>query len=280
MANDRHNPRIKPQPAELIDRNETLEFQFDGKRINAFIGDTVASALHAAGVSILSRSFKYHRPRGLLCGAGRCPNCLVNVDGVPNVRACTQQVRPDMKVQHQNAWPSLNLDFLSILDRMQWAMPVGFYYKALHRPKFLWGLAQRVIRRIGGLGKININQVTDIDYNHRYHHTDVAVVGGGPAGLAAALAAAEQGASVTLVDDQPTLGGSLLFNLQNHSGFPDLANRSGLDIAIWLAGEVNESSNIEVLSGATALAHYQDNLLAILNAHGNGLVPDASLSQN
>ena len=114
-----------------------------------------------------------------------------------------------MKVRHQNAWPSLNLDFLSILDRMQWAMPVGFYYKALHRPKFLWGLAQRVIRRIGGLGKIDINQVTEIDYHHRYHHTDVAVVGGGPAGLSAALAAAEQGASVTLVDDQPALGGSL-----------------------------------------------------------------------
>ena len=265
MAKDRHNPRIKPQPRELIDRNETLEFQFDGKRVNAFMGDTVASALHAAGVSILSRSFKYHRPRGLLCGAGRCPNCLVNVDGVPNVRACTQEVRPDMKVRHQNAWPSLNLDFLSILDRMQWAMPVGFYYKALHRPKFLWGLAQRVIRRIGGLGKIDINQVTEIDYHHRYHHTDVAVVGGGPAGLSAALAAAEQGASVTLVDDQPALGGSLLFNSSNHSGFADLANRSDPDIAVRLAGEVNESPNVEVLSGASALAHYQDNLLVILN---------------
>ena len=137
MARNNNIQRMAEQPTELIDRNYGVEFQFDGKRINAFTGDTVASALHVAGVSILSRSFKYHRPRGLLCGAGRCPNCLVNVDGVPNVRACTQQVRPGMNVRHQNAWPSLNLDFLSILDRMQWLMPVGFYYKALHRPKFL-----------------------------------------------------------------------------------------------------------------------------------------------
>ena len=107
MANNNHDQRLKPQPAELIDRNKCVEFQFDGQRVNAHQGDTVASALHASGVSILSRSFKYHRPRGLLCGVGRCPNCLVNVDGVPNVRACTQQVRQAMNVRHQNAWPSL-----------------------------------------------------------------------------------------------------------------------------------------------------------------------------
>ena len=186
MAGDSHNQRLKPQPTELIDRNKSLEFQFDGRRVNAHQGDTVASALHAAGVAILSRGFKYHRPRGFLCGAGRCPNCLVNVDGVPNVRACTQQVRQAMNVRHQNAWPSLNLDFLSVLDRLQWLMPVGFYYKAFHRPKFLWGLAQRVIRRVGGLGSVDIDADPVTTYRHRYHHSDVAVVGGGPAGLAAA----------------------------------------------------------------------------------------------
>jgi sarcosine oxidase subunit alpha len=270
MARNNNIQRMAEQPTELIDRNDGVEFQFDGKRINAFTGDTVASALHVAGVSILSRSFKYHRPRGLLCGAGQCPNCLVNVDGVPNVRACTQQVRPGMNVRHQNAWPSLNLDFLSILDRMQWLMPVGFYYKALHRPKFLWGLAQRVIRRVGGLGKIDINQVPDTDYHHRYHHADVAVVGGGPAGLAAASAAADYGAKVTLIDDQASLGGHLRFDSGNHSGLPDLADGSGQELAIRLAGEAHRSPNIEILSSATVLAHYQDNLLTIL--HGNELV--------
>lgn len=275
MAGDSQNQRLKPEPTELIDRNKRLEFQFDGRRVNAHQGDTVASALHAAGVSILSRGFKYHRPRGLLCGAGRCPNCLVNVDGVPNVRACTQPVRQAMNVRHQNAWPSLNLDFLSVLDRLQWLMPVGFYYKAFHRPKLLWGLAQRVIRRVGGLGTIDIDADPGTNYRHRYHHSDVVVVGGGPAGLAAALGAAEQGVGVTLVDDQPALGGHLLFNSRhfnsiNLSGLPDLADGSGPEVANRLIERVKESPHIEVLSGATALAHYQDNLLTIL--HGDELV--------
>ncbi len=262
MAGNSHNQRLKPQRTELIDRNEPVEFQFDGLRVIAHQGDTVASALYAAGVSILSRSFKYHRPRGLLCGAGRCPNCLVNVDGVPNVRACTQRVRQGMNVRHQNAWPSLNLDFLSVLDRLQWLMPVGFYYKAFHRPKFLWGLAKRVIRRVGGLGTIDIDADPPTDYHHRYQHQDVAVVGGGPAGLAAALAAAEQGVGVILVDDQPGLGGHLLLNSRhfkftNRSGLPDLVDGSGPDVANGLIQRVKESPHIEVLSGATVLAHYK-----------------------
>ena len=275
MARTVHGQRLAPQPTELIDRNQNMEFQFDGRRVNAHQGDTVASALHAAGVSILSRGFKYHRPRGFLCGAGRCPNCLVNVDGVPNVRACTQPVRQAMNVRHQNAWPSLNLDFLSVLDRLQWLMPVGFYYKAFHRPKFLWGLAQRVIRRVGGLGTIDIDADPVTTYRHRYHHSDVVVVGGGPAGLAAALGAAEQGVGVTLVDDQPALGGHLLFNSRhfgsiNLSGLPDLVDGSGPEVASRLVQQVIESANIEVISGATVFAQYQDNLLPIL--HGDELV--------
>ena len=270
MAGKYQNQRLKPQPTELIDRNKWVEFRFDGQRFHAHQGDTIASALHAAGVSILSRGFKYHRPRGLLCGAGRCPNCLVNVDGVPNVRACTQRVREAMNVRHQNAWPSLNLDFLSVLDRLQWLMPVGFYYKAFHRPKFLWSLAQRVIRRVSGLGTIDIAADPVTNYRHRYHHADVAVVGGGPAGLAAALASAEQGAKVTLVDDQPELGGHWLFEPRKLNGLPDLVDGSGPEVANRLDQRVKESPNIEVLSGATVFAHYQDNLLTVL--HGDELV--------
>ena len=149
--------------------------------------------MSAAGVSIFSRGFKYHRPRGLLCAAGRCPNCLVTVDDVPNVRACTEQVRPGMKVSHQNAWPSLQRDFLSILDYFHWLMPVGFYYKALHRPKWLWQFSQKIIRRVAGLGKIDIDAVPDTHYHHQNLHADVAVIGGGPAGMSAALAARRAG---------------------------------------------------------------------------------------
>ena len=270
MTRPNRNTRLEALPAEQIDHTTRIEFRFDGQRVTAHEGDTVASALYASGVTTFSRGFKYHRPRGLLCGAGRCPNCLMEVDGVPNVRSCTQLVRQGMIVRHQNAWPSLAHDILSVLDRLQWLMPVGFYYKALHRPKILWSLAQRIIRRVGGLGSVNVDAVPEDRYHHQYQHTDVAVIGGGPAGLSAALEAAGQGADVTLVDDQPRLGGHLRFNGRNYRDMPGFGEASALDVAEKLTRSVEASSNIRVMAGATAFAYYQDNLLGIL--HGAELV--------
>ena len=228
-------------------------------------GDTVASALHASGVSTFSRSFKYHRPRGLLCCAGRCPNCLVNVDGVPNVRACIQPVKNGMSVRHQNAWPSLKWDLLSVLDRLAWLMPVGFYYKGLYRPKLLWNLVRGVIRRVGGLGKIDIGDAPETTYQHRNYHADVAVIGGGPAGLSALLAAAEQGASVVLVDDQPQLGGHLRFSPREIANLPGFEGAAGNEIADKLATAALGADRLRVMSDATVFACYQDNLLGILS---------------
>ena len=270
MPNRINKNRLEAAPAEIIDRTKTVEFHFDGKRVSAHEGDTVASSLYALGTSTYSRGFKYHRPRGLLCAAGRCPNCLVNVDGVPNVRACTQAVRPGMRVRHQNSWPSLNFDFLSVLDRLGWLMPVGFYYKAMHQPKLLWRVAQRVIRQVGGLGRIDIGAIPETDYHHQHQNTDLAVIGGGPAGMSAALAAADQGAQVTLVDDQPNLGGHLRFSNYSSSDLPEFGQAAATEVADQLARRVLGSSNIQVRSGATVFAYYQDNLLGIL--HGNEVV--------
>ena len=256
--------RNTARSGEIIDRSAAVEFRFDGRRISAQQGDTVASALYAAGTTTFSRSFKYHRPRGLLCAAGNCPNCLVTVDGEPNVRACTRLAEPGMKVQHQNAWPSLRWDLLSILDRFHWLMPVGFYYKALHRPKLLWLLARRVIRRIGGLGSIDIDRVPETHFHHRSQHAEVAVVGGGPAGMAAALAAAEHGSRVVLIDDQPQLGGYLRFDQQTYDSVPGYPGKTGVEIARALSQSVAESDSIEVMSNATVFGLYQDNLLGIL----------------
>ena len=102
--------RLPPSPGERINRGKTIEFSFDGKKVEAYEGDTNGSALHASGQKVLSRSFKYHRPRGLMCCAGQCPNCLVQVDGAPGVRACTEPVVEGMKVEHMNAQPSLEFD--------------------------------------------------------------------------------------------------------------------------------------------------------------------------
>ena len=106
--------------------SEDVTFEFDGKPIVARAGDTVAAALYRCGRRIFTRSFKYHRPRGLLCMAGKCPNCLVNVDGTPNVRSCITAVRAGMRVRHQNAFPSLDHDWLSCVQRFDWLMPVGW----------------------------------------------------------------------------------------------------------------------------------------------------------
>ena len=248
--------RLEARPTELIDRSKTVAFQFEGAAVEAFEGDTVASALYAAGVTLFSRSFKYHRPRGLLCVAGRCPNCLVIVDRVPNVRACTTLVREGMTVRRQNAWPSVDHDLLSVLDRMDRLMPVGFYYKAFHRPKLLWKLAEPVIRRIAGLGPVDIDSDSTARYHHEYKHTDVAVVGGGPAGLSAAVAAADAGARVILIDDQPTLGGHLRLDSRSRGDLPG--------VQADLVQSVVSNENIEVLTDAKVFGHYQDNLLGIL----------------
>ena len=146
--------RLPEQPGERIDRARELEFQFDGKPVRAFAGDTIASALFAEGRRTFSRSFKYHRPRGLLCCAGQCPNCLVQVDGAPGVRACTEPVRAGMRVEHMNAVPSLDFDVMRATDLVGRPFtPPGFYYKTFIRPRRLWPLYEKVLRHAAGLGR-------------------------------------------------------------------------------------------------------------------------------
>jgi sarcosine oxidase subunit alpha len=201
--------RLPARPGQVLDRSQGIDFAWNGRGHRGYSGDTIASALYAAGVRVYSRSFKYHRPRGLLCVSGRCPNCLCNVDGTPNVRICTTELQPGMQVRSQNAWPSVDRDVMSVIDTLSPLLPVGFYYKTFIQPKGMWPLYEGVLRRAAGLGVLDTRREPQGDYVTEYRHTDVAVVGGGPAGLAAALEAARLGADVTLIDDQPALGGSL-----------------------------------------------------------------------
>ena len=263
MANSGPGERISPARHEFIDRNVVFQFEFEGRQIGAHDGDTIGSAVTAAGVGILSRSFKYHRPRGLLCVAGNCPNCLMTVDGVPNVRACTTKARADMKVSRQNAWPSASHDAGAVLDRMDRLLPVGFYYKAFHKPKALWKIVRPLVRRVAGLGKVDTSSDGGPAYSHRSMHADVAVVGGGPAGMAAALEAAAEGLDVTLIDDQPLLGGHLLYDTTRYTGIEGLGDGHGQEIAALLRERVAKQDGIRVLSGATAFGFYQGNLIAI-----------------
>src|SRR6516225_5683950 len=180
---------------------DRFTFQFNGETIHAQAGDMIASALYRNGRRIFTRSFKYHRPRGLLCVAGKCPNCMMNVDGTPNVRACITLARAGSAVRHQNAYPSLDHDWLAGVQRLDWLMPVGWYYKTMTHP-WAWHTAEPFIRKAAGLGVAPEPGGSSKDYEHLWMHTEVAVIGGGPAGLQAALELAQNGTQVVIIDDQ------------------------------------------------------------------------------
>jgi sarcosine oxidase subunit alpha len=131
--------RLPAQPGERLDRGRELEFTFHGATVLGLEGDTVASALFGEGQRVFSRSFKYHRPRGLLCCQGTCPNCMLTVDGTPNVRACVTPLAEGMRVEGQNFRGSLDHDLLSVTDKIGGPFtPVGFYYRTMIRPRRAW----------------------------------------------------------------------------------------------------------------------------------------------
>jgi sarcosine oxidase subunit alpha len=175
-------------------------FDFEGRAIPYAPGDSVASALYRAGVRTFSRSFKYHRRRGLYCLTGDCPNCLMTVDGEPAVRTCVLPAADVHRVERGTGWPSAEHDVLSILWHLRALMPVGFYYKSMIRPRWLFPLAERVIRRIAGLGPVP-RETTPSTKERLNHHPDVVVIGGGIAGLSAAVAAVDAGEHVLLVEE-------------------------------------------------------------------------------
>ncbi|MGH3679524.1 MAG: 2Fe-2S iron-sulfur cluster-binding protein, partial [Natronosporangium sp.] len=178
--------RLDRQPGEVIDRGTPLTFSWNGRPYPAFAGDTIGSALAAAGERVFSRSLKYHRPRGLLTADGNDPGCLVQVDGEPNVRGAHRLVAPGMAVTAQGVWPSLRFD-LKALNRLAGpALSTGFYYKTFIRPRRLWPYYERVLRRFSPGGRVPPPLAPAGRYEHRYAHPDVLVAGGGPAGMAEA----------------------------------------------------------------------------------------------
>lgn len=230
---------------------DNITFEFNGNTVRAQAGDTVASALYRFGQRIFTRSFKYHRPRGLLCLSGKCPNCLMNVDGVPNVRTCMTPVRAGMRVTHQNAYPSLESDWLAIVQRFDWLMPVGWYYKTMTDPR-MWETAEPFVRRVAGLGTPPALEDISGNYEHAYRHADVAIIGGGPAGLGVAVREAAQGAQITLVDDQPELGGHWRYTQPADAPIAELIAR------------VQALPNVQVLKRGYCFGLYEGNLLGVV----------------
>jgi sarcosine oxidase subunit alpha len=198
--------RLAAHAGEWIDRAVSLRFTFEGREYRGFSGDTISSALAAAGVPFLARSFKYHRPRSILSFANHDSNILFQVDGVPNVRGDVTRVREGMRVSAVNTFGGLARDRARVLDHFARLLPVGFYYKAFYS-KRLFPRWERMFRALTGLGSVTLGAERKATPK-RYGFCDVLVIGAGPSGLAAALTAAQSGARVALVDESLRLTGN------------------------------------------------------------------------
>jgi sarcosine oxidase, subunit alpha len=245
--------RLDTHPEEWIDRSAVLSFTFEGKQYQGYRGDTISSALAAAAVPYLGRSFKYHRPRSILSFANHDSNAMFQVDGSPNVRGDVTLLREGMQVTAVNTFGGLEHDRARILNRLGAFLPVGFYYKAFHS-KHLFPRWERMFRAITGLGAVGLDAPRRATPK-RYGFCDVLVIGGGPSGLAAALEAADAGASVALADEGFRLGGG---------GACFDGARDSLRELIEAA---NQSPRISVLSATFASGYYADHWVALAEPH-------------
>jgi sarcosine oxidase subunit alpha len=248
--------RLPPQPGEVIDRTRTVDFTWNGRPFQGYAGDTIVSALAAAGERVFSRSMKYHRPRGLLTASCHDPGCMVQAGDEPNVRAAHRLVSPGMAVTSQNAWPSLRFDLKAVNRFAAPFLTAGFYYKTFMRPRLAWPAYEGVLRRFVSGGQVSPDTPASRPAK-RHLHPDVLVAGGGPAGMAAAVAAARGGASVLLVEEEHQLGGHLRWGTE-----AELAFLAGL------AGQVAAEPGIEVLTDAVVLGRYDGNWLAVAERRG------------
>ena len=234
-----------------------VSFTFDGKGYVGQAGDTLAAALVANGVRVIARSFKYHRPRGVVAMGVEEPSALVTLGTgphtEPNVRASDVFLYPGLVATSQNVWPSLKFDVGVVNSLLSPMLPAGFYYKTFFGPPKLWMFYERFIRRAAGLGKPP--QGPDPDrYGHRAAFCDVLVVGAGPAGLAAALGAAEAGRRVILVEQDAVPGGSLLRETVTIDGL------AGVHWAGHMVARIRAAGG-RVLLRTTASGHWDDNFV-------------------
>ena len=238
----------------LIDRTRPVSFHFDGHRYQGFQGDTLASALLANGLRMIARSFKYHRPRGVMTDSSAEPNALVTVGRgaaqEPNLRATTIELQEGLWACSQNRWPTLGLDVLAVNDLFARFLGAGFYYKTFMWPRAFWErVYEPLIRRAAGLGALSGASAED-RHERAFAHCDVLVIGGGPAGLMAARAAAEAGADVILAEEDTRLGGRIL---------AECGEIDGLAALQWveeIAGQLAGMPNVRIMTRTAVTGAY------------------------
>ncbi|CAD0183188.1 Aminomethyltransferase [Ruegeria sp. THAF57] len=252
-----------------IDRDTTLNFQFDGRSYTAHPGDTLASALLANNVRLIGRSFKYHRPRGLLTAGSEEPNGMVELRSgahkEPNTRATTVEMFDGLTANSQNRWPSLRFDTLAVNDLFSNFLSAGFYYKTFMWPAAFWEkLYEPIIRRAAGLGSLSMQADPD-EYDKGFRHCDLLIIGAGPAGLMAALTAGRAGADVILADEDFTLGGRL--NSETFS----VGEQSASDWATQAVAELSAMPNVRLMQRTTVIGAFDHGIYGAVERTGDHL---------
>ena len=262
--------RLNQLPTLRINPSEKRSLTYRGKTYQGVAGDTVATALFAGGVRIFARSLKYHRPRGLYSLDGECSNTCMDVDGIPNVRTENTLLKEGMAVKAQNVVGSADRDWLAFIDKLDWMMPAGFYYKTMHKPAAIWPVAMKRIRKTAGLGVISADYEMKGRYDEQYLKAEVTVIGGGAAGMAAALAAAESGQRVVLLESRPYLGGCFDYRVTTTGDGTPLFKH-----ARDLAEKVEHTANIRVFKHTSVVGTYTNNLVTAFQVGG----PDDSFTE-
>jgi len=253
----------------LIDRTHRVSFSFDGQQVSGYAGDTVASALLANDIRLMGRSFKYHRPRGVLTAGSEEPNALMTIGSGaqqdPNVRATVQEIYSGLQVRSQNAWPSLGFDALAVNNLLSPFFGAGFYYKMMMWPKPLWEkFYEPLIRRAAGLGGLSEMHNPD-NYERAWAYCDVLVIGSGPTGLMAAMTAAKSGADVILCEEDSLMGGRLNAETHEVDGMP------GQEWAAKTVAELKAMDNVRLMTRTTVTGAYDQGTYGALervNHHG------------
>ena len=256
------NKRLKNNKS--LNANKKISFEFDGKKYFGLTGDTLASALLANNIFLIGRSFKYHRPRGLISAGSEEPNGIVQLENnnltEPNRRATEIILYEGLKARSQNNWPNVNFDFGAVNDLLSPLFPAGFYYKTFMWPAKFWKFYEPIIRKTAGLGK---SPTTDDPhkYEHYHYHCDVLIVGSGISGIYAAEIAANKGLKVLLVEQENEIGGSVIINNPNNNKINKLTQHEWRDERLR---NLKEKQNVKIVTSTTLFAYMHYNyLLAI-----------------
>ncbi len=254
------NLRVKT--SKFIDETYRISFKFNGKTYYGFKGDTLASALLANDIHLVGRSFKYHRPRGIMTAGSEEPNAIVQLHNntprtEPNVRATEVEIYEGLEATSQNCWPSVNFDIGGINNFLSPVLPAGFYYKTFMWPAKFWEKYEYFIRKSAGLGKSPTKPDPDI-YEHKYIHCDVLIIGAGISGIIAAKTSAKNGYKTLLVDEKSYLGGSTIYQNSDHFKINNQISNSWLDKEI---SEIKKIKNLQIKMRTSVAAFHGYNFL-------------------